>query len=43
LADAVSDDGVPEILPVEVVNESPLGSAGLMDQVLTGPPEFEGI
>ena len=35
--------GVPEIAPVEADNESPAGSAGDIDQVVTVPPLYVGV
>jgi hypothetical protein len=35
--------GVPEIAQVEVENEIPVGSAGLMAQELMVPPAFVGL
>jgi hypothetical protein len=40
---ALAAVGVPEIAPVEVLNESPAGSEGEIDQLLTDPPLFEGV
>jgi len=37
--------GVPEITPVEVLNDKPAGNAGLIDQPAAGtaPPVFVGV
>lgn len=35
--------GVPEMTPVEVLKESPLGSVGEMDHEVTAPPLALGV
>ena len=35
--------GVPEMAPVEVLKESPLGRDGEIDQEVTVPPLLDGI
>ena len=35
--------GVPEMTPVEVLKESPLGSVGEMDHDVTAPPLALGV
>ena len=41
--DVVIAVGVPEIAPVEADNESPVGSAGDIDQVVTIPQLYVGV
>ena len=41
--DGVIAVGVPEIAPVEVDNESPVGSDGEIDQDVTDPPLDVGV
>ena len=35
--------GVPEMIPVEVLKESPLGSVGEIDHEVTAPPLALGV
>lgn len=35
--------GVPDITPVEVLNDRPAGSGALMDQLLAVPPVLVGV
>jgi hypothetical protein len=35
--------GVPEITPVEVLNDNPAGKDGLIAQVVTAPPVLVGV
>ena len=41
--DGVIAVGVPEIAPVDVDNESPAGSPGVIVQVVTVPPMYVGV
>ena len=35
--------GVPEITPVDVLNDKPAGSAELIDQLAAAPPMLAGV
>jgi len=35
--------GVPEITPVEVLNDKPVGKAALIDQLVAAPPALAGV
>ena len=37
------DSGVPEMAPVALLNDKPLGKLGLMPQVVAVPPVVEGV
>ena len=41
--DELTTLGVPEIAPVEVSNERPAGSVGVIDQEMTAPPLEVGV
>ena len=43
VAEEVTEDGVPEIAPVEESRESPAGSEGETDHEVTGPPLMVGV
>ena len=43
VADAVISVGVPEIAPVEVEKERPVGSVGVIDHDVTVPPLEVGV
>ena len=42
VAVAVITVGVPDIIPVVVLNDRPAGKAGLIDQLTTAPPVLVG-
>jgi len=35
--------GVPEMTPVDVLNDKPAGNPGLIDQVVAAPPVLVGV
>ena len=38
-----AEDGVPEIVQVDVLKESPAGMPGEIEQLTIAPPVFEGV
>ena len=43
MAAELTDDGVPEIAPVDVENVRPAGTDGEIDQLVTAPPLEVGV
>ena len=43
MAAELTDDGVPEIAPVDVENARPAGTDGEIDQLVTAPPLEVGV